>query len=82
MKPKDEGCYQPIIFNDVDSIQMHLIHTVGPVCGGEWSDELREKLFKALMAPLKKAEDLKVNSIAFPAVSAGIYGCPLENVVN
>jgi len=59
----------------------HVIHTVGPVCGGEWSDELREKLFKALMAPLKKAEDLKVNSIAFPAVSAGIYGCPLENVV-
>ncbi len=59
----------------------YVIHTVGPICNGRWNDELREKLFKALIAPLKKAEELKLKSIAFPAVSAGIYGCPLERVV-
>ena len=58
-----------------------VIHTVGPICRGKWDDELREKLFKAFIAPMKKADELKLKSIAFPAVSAGIYGCPLEKVV-
>ncbi len=58
-----------------------VIHTVGPICRGVWNDEFREKLFKAFIAPLRKAEELKLKSIAFPAVSAGIYGCPLEKVV-
>ncbi len=60
----------------------YVIHTVGPICGGRWNDDLRGKLYKALMAPLEKADELGVKSIAFPAVSAGIYGCPLEEVVN
>lgn len=59
----------------------YVIHTVGPICSRRWNDELREKLYKAFMAPLKKAEELGVKSIAFPAVSAGIYGCLLEEVV-
>ena len=58
-----------------------VIHTVGPICGGEWNEEFKKKLVKALRAPLDKAEELKLKSIAFPAVSAGIYGCPLEEVV-
>jgi len=59
----------------------YVIHTVGPICNGRWNDEFRDKLFKALIAPLKKAEEIKIKSIAFPAVSAGIYGCPLERVI-
>ena len=59
----------------------YVIHTVGPICRGEWNESLKEKLYKAFIAPLEKAEELKVSSIAFPAVSAGIYGCPLEEVV-
>ncbi|ADB57599.1 [protein ADP-ribosylglutamate] hydrolase [Archaeoglobus profundus] len=59
----------------------YVIHTVGPICGGRWNNEFEEKLYKAFIAPLEKAEELKLKSIAFPAVSAGIYGCPLENVV-
>ncbi len=59
----------------------YVIHTVGPICKGSWSSELREKLYKAFRAPLEKAEELKLSSIAFPAVSAGIYGCPLDEVV-
>ncbi len=59
----------------------YVIHTVGPICGGKWNAELKEKLYKALKAPMEKADELGLNSIAFPAVSAGIYGCPLKEVV-
>jgi len=59
----------------------YVFHTVGPICSGRWNDELKEKLFRAFLGPLEKAEELNVDSIAFPAVSAGIYGCELEKVV-
>jgi len=59
----------------------YVIHTVGPICNGLWNADLKEKLKKALIAPLKKADELGLKSIAFPAISAGIYGCPLEEVV-
>ncbi|NJE04272.1 [protein ADP-ribosylglutamate] hydrolase [Thermococcus sp. MV11] len=59
----------------------HVIHTVGPYCGGIWNEERKEKLRKAILGALKKADELGVKTIAFPAVSSGIYGCPLEEVV-
>lgn len=59
----------------------YVLHTVGPICGGRWNEELKEKLFKAFIGPLKRADELGLDSIAFPAVSAGIYGCELEKVV-
>ncbi|MDK2913279.1 MAG: hypothetical protein PWQ79_194 [Thermococcaceae archaeon] len=59
----------------------YVIHTVGPYCGGIWDEDKKEKLRKAILGALKKAEELGVKTIAFPAVSAGIYGCPLEKVV-
>ena len=59
----------------------YVIHTVGPYCGGLWDDDKKEKLRKAILGALRKAEELGVKTVAFPAVSAGIYGCPLEEVV-
>ncbi|WP_290596278.1 MULTISPECIES: [protein ADP-ribosylglutamate] hydrolase [unclassified Archaeoglobus] len=59
----------------------YVFHTVGPICSGKWDEGLKEKLFKAFLGPLRKAEEMKIDSIAFPAVSAGIYGCELEKVV-
>ncbi|ASJ06198.1 [protein ADP-ribosylglutamate] hydrolase [Thermococcus pacificus] len=59
----------------------YVIHTVGPYCGGVWDEDKKEKLKKAILGALRKAEELGIRSIAFPAVSAGIYGCPLEEVV-
>ncbi len=59
----------------------YVIHTVGPICRGDWNEGLKEKLYKAFKAPLEKAEEMMLRSVAFPAVSAGIYGCPLEEVV-
>ncbi|ALV63807.1 hypothetical protein ADU37_CDS21100 [Thermococcus sp. 2319x1] len=59
----------------------YIIHTVGPYCGGRWEKDKKEKLKKAILGALRKAEELEVKSIAFPAISAGIYGCPFEEVV-
>ncbi|MBE3595897.1 MAG: [protein ADP-ribosylglutamate] hydrolase [Hydrogenibacillus sp.] len=59
----------------------HVLHIVGPRCDGHWNDARREALFRALTAALKRAAELGVRHIAYPAVSAGIYGCPFEAVV-
>ncbi|NJE30121.1 [protein ADP-ribosylglutamate] hydrolase [Thermococcus sp. 18S1] len=59
----------------------YVIHTVGPYCGGVWDGDKKEKLRKAIMGALRKADELGIKTIAFPAISAGIYGCPLEEVV-
>ncbi|NJE54389.1 [protein ADP-ribosylglutamate] hydrolase [Thermococcus sp. 21S9] len=59
----------------------YVIHTVGPYCGGVWDADKREKLRRAILGALRKADELGVKSVAFPAISAGIYGCPLEEVV-
>ncbi|NJE10964.1 [protein ADP-ribosylglutamate] hydrolase [Thermococcus sp. MAR1] len=59
----------------------YVIHTVGPYCGGRWDGNKKEKLRKAILGALRMADELGVKTIAFPAVSAGIYGCPLEEVV-
>ncbi|AEC51017.1 hypothetical protein PNA2_0099 [Pyrococcus sp. NA2] len=59
----------------------HVIHTVGPYCGGIWDEDKKEKLRLAILGALKKADELGAKSIAFPAISAGIYGCPLREVV-
>lgn len=52
----------------------YVIHAVGPVNGE--GDEDR-KLRDATVASLERAEELKIGSIAFPAISTGIFGYPL-----
>ncbi|MFA4645838.1 [protein ADP-ribosylglutamate] hydrolase [Pyrococcus kukulkanii] len=59
----------------------YVIHTVGPYCGGKWDEDKKNKLKLAILGALKKADELGVKTIAFPAISAGIYGCPLEEVI-
>jgi O-acetyl-ADP-ribose deacetylase (regulator of RNase III) len=55
----------------------HVIHTVGPVWhgGGHKEDDLLAGCYRESMA-LAAAHHLK--SIAFPAISTGVYGFPLE----
>jgi len=55
----------------------YVIHTVGPIWGrcGERCDEL---LADAYRNSLKEAMRLGCESIAFPAISTGIYGFPAE----
>lgn len=55
----------------------YVIHTVGPVYGSHGGEEA------ALLAAcyhnaLRLADHLQLRSIAFPAISTGVYGYPLE----
>lgn len=55
----------------------YIIHAVGPVWGE--GDETT-KLHTAVFSSLVTANDLKCASVAFPAISTGIFGFPLEPV--
>lgn len=54
-----------------------VIHTVGPVWrGGNYRED--ELLASCYRASLRLAEQLRARSIAFPAISTGIYGFPRQ----
>ena len=53
----------------------YVIHAVGPVWRGGGEHE-EEKLRNATLNSLKLAEGKGLKSIAFPAISAGIFGFP------
>jgi O-acetyl-ADP-ribose deacetylase (regulator of RNase III) len=53
----------------------HVIHAVGPRMGEGNEDE---KLKNATLNSLKVADENNLKSISFPAISAGIFGFPIE----
>ncbi|MCK5581893.1 MAG: macro domain-containing protein [Candidatus Omnitrophica bacterium] len=53
----------------------YVIHAVGPRMGEGDEDN---KLFNATLNSLKIAQKQGLNSIAFPAISTGIFGYPLD----
>lgn len=55
----------------------HVIHTVGPVYRGGDEGEA-ELLARAYRNSLRVADDLGLASIAFPAISTGVYGYPVD----
>lgn len=55
-----------------------VIHAVGPIMGEGDEDH---KLSQAVTGSLQLAERLGLSSIAFPAISTGIYGYPKERAV-
>ena len=58
----------------------HVIHTVGPVWSGGNRGE-PELLASCYRESLKLAAAHKLRSIAFPAISCGAYGYPLEQAI-
>jgi len=55
----------------------HVIHVVGPVWRGGRGEEA-ELLASCYRNALRLAEALGAGSIAFPAISTGVYGYPLQ----
>lgn len=56
----------------------HVFHTVGPVYRGGAHGE-PELLKNAYLACLKLASEHAIKSIAFPSISTGVYGYPIED---
>jgi len=54
----------------------HVIHTVGPVYRGSEKDPVL--LSSCYRNSLRLAVDNRCGSIAFPAISCGVYGYPIE----
>jgi O-acetyl-ADP-ribose deacetylase (regulator of RNase III) len=56
----------------------HVIHTVGPVYYQEGPIRSAELLASAYRRSLEVASENGLRSVAFPSISTGAYGCPLE----
>lgn len=56
----------------------YVIHTVGPVFTGGYEGE-PETLASCYRESLSRAEELQLHSVAFPAISTGVYGYPKED---
>ena len=58
----------------------HVIHTVGPVWRGGQANE-DEMLARCYRASFALAAEHNLRSLAFPAISTGVYGFPRERAV-
>jgi glutamate racemase len=59
-----------------DLAACHIVHVVGPVYRGVPDDEV--ELIAAVRAALDASANLGADSVAMPAISAGIYGYPTD----
>lgn len=57
--------------------QRYVLHTVGPIWfgGGQGEPETLARCYRACFA---EAERLGLSSLAFPAISTGVYGYPID----
>jgi len=59
----------------------HVIHAVGPVWQGGGNNEA-ELLASCYRKSILLAEEKRLKSIAFPAISCGIYGYPIDQAAS
>jgi O-acetyl-ADP-ribose deacetylase (regulator of RNase III) len=58
----------------------YVIHAVGPVWGAGGDEDF--KLAAAIQGSLEVADELKLDSISFPAISTGVFGFPKERAAH
>ncbi|KAK2463450.1 hypothetical protein APHAL10511_004536 [Amanita phalloides] len=75
------GCAtgQAKITRGYDLPARHVIHTVGPVYSGSEKDECAELLASCYRSSMQLASETDQRHIAFPAISTGVYGYPIED---
>jgi O-acetyl-ADP-ribose deacetylase (regulator of RNase III) len=66
-----------VVTDGFDLPARFIIHTVGPVWHGGTSGE-PETLASCYRASLARADEVGARSVAFPAISTGVYGYPAE----
>lgn len=57
----------------------HVIHTVGPVYNKKTKDQAQKLLEGCYRNSLQLAVQYNLSTIAFPAISCGVYGYPIES---
>lgn len=57
----------------------HVIHTVGPIYWQQGAERAAELLASAYRRSLEVAVEYGVHSLAFPAISTGAYGYPMDD---
>ena len=58
----------------------YVVHTLGPVYGADHPE--KELLARCYRNVLRRAEEHEIKSIAFPAISTGAFGYPLEEATD
>jgi O-acetyl-ADP-ribose deacetylase (regulator of RNase III) len=81
LAPCDPGDAKATPAFDLDPPVRHIIHTVGPVWDGGAYGEA-ELLASCYRRCLEVADELGAQSIAFPAISTGVYGYPPDQAVD
>ena len=72
---------QAVITSGCNLKAKYIIHTVGPVWRGGTHNEA-DLLASCYKSSLKLAEDKGIKTIAFPSISTGVYGYPIEQAAD
>ena len=72
---------QAVITSGCNLKAKYIIHTVGPVWRGGTYNEA-DLLASCYKSSLKLAEDKGIKTIAFPSISTGVYGYPIEQAAD
>jgi len=75
------GTGEAVITNGYHLPASYVIHTVGPVWGGEASEK-DQLLINCYQNALTLAHDKKLEHICFPSISTGIYRFPIERAAS